>query len=230
MAERRNGSDSEVVVVAAASSQSAAAYAELRRRIVVGELPAGTLVTEWGLVEATGFGKTPVREALARLVMDRLVTSVPRRGYVVTQLTLADVDELIELWRAIGPATVRLACERDPQEVIRTLKDEIRYVRIDIEAGRRIFERFADASGNSRLAEANRRLFQDLYRYLLVAYRSQVPKQWLAKDLRDMRDAMTKGEVEAAMRAYERSIDDGATELRELLGSLPSIRKASLTA
>ena len=153
-----------------------------------------------------------------------------RRGYVVTALTLADVDELIELWRVLGPATVRLACERDCAAVVRALADATDPMRSDLEAGRDLFDRIADATGNSRLVEANRRLFHDLYRYLFLAYRDQQPKEWLARDLRRMRKSLQRGDVDGAVGAYQRSIDGGAAELHRLLGALPSLRAAPLTA
>lgn len=211
-------------------TQSATAYAALWNRIVVGELSPGTLVTERGLVQTLGVGKTPVREALARLVADGFVDAMPRRGYVVTALTLADVDELFELWRVIGPETARLACERRPGEVASVLTAHLEVLGTDLDAGRSVFESLAAATGNRRLVEANRRLFQDLYRFLFLAYNNSAPKRWLVRDLREMRDAIVAGDIVAAVAAYCRSIDDGAEELRLILSMLPSVRSASLTA
>jgi DNA-binding GntR family transcriptional regulator len=211
-------------------SQAESAYETLREQIVLGVLAPGAFVSERGLVEETGFGKTPVREALARLVVDGFVVSVPRRGYRITDLTLADVDELIDLWRAVGPFTVRRACERDPAAVLRALAASADPMRSDLEAGRALFEQLALASGNGRLVEANERLFHDLYRYLVLAYSDRTPKDWLARDLRAMARALRKGDVDAAVRIYERSIDHGESELHRLLRSLPSLRSASLTA
>ena len=210
--------------------QSAAAYEQLREWIVVGELEPGSLVTERGLMAATGFGKTPVREALARLVSDRFVTPLPRRGYEITPLTLADVDELLELWRIVGPATARLACVRNGPGVLAALGRPVRRMRNDLEAGRRFFGLLADASGNERLVEANRKLFQDLYRYFFLAYRDRAPKDWLVDDLGAMRAALAAGDVEGAVAAYTRSIDHGAAELHAILSTLPSVRRVPLTA
>jgi DNA-binding GntR family transcriptional regulator len=211
-------------------SQSATAYSLLRERIVLGELVPGQTVTERGLVEETAIGKTPIREALAKLVTDGFVVAVPRRGYLITALTLSDADELIELWRLVGPPTVRLACERNRDEVLLALHECVDEMKSDLEAGRRFFVRVAEASGNRRLLEVNRRLFHDLYRFLFLAYRHEAPKDWLVRDLKAMRSALVKGNIDAAIKAYIGSIEHGALELRTILSSLPSVRRAPLTS
>ena len=103
-------------------------------------------------------------------------------------------------------------------------------MRGDLEAGRSFFGLLADATGNERLVEANRRLFQDLYRFFFLAYRNRTPKEWLADDLGAMRAALVVGDVDSAVAAYTRSIDHGAAELHAILSTLPSVRHASLTA
>jgi DNA-binding GntR family transcriptional regulator len=67
------------------------AYAILKLLIIRCELEPGRRITEAQLVATTGIGKTPVREALARLVHENLVRNIPRHGYEVTPITLRDV-------------------------------------------------------------------------------------------------------------------------------------------
>jgi len=53
------------------------AYAAVKQRIQRGDLAPGQRITEKGLVAETGLGKTPVREALGRLVTEGLVDVMP---------------------------------------------------------------------------------------------------------------------------------------------------------
>ena len=92
-----------------ASSQGEIAYTELRRRIIRCELEPGERITEAQLASVTGIGKTPVREALTRLVQDGLVRSIPGHGYEVTPITLGDVQDLYNFRLIIEPAAAQLA-------------------------------------------------------------------------------------------------------------------------
>src|SRR6266536_4604144 len=66
-----------------AGSLADEAYVQLKRKIIRCELPPDLLVTESQLVRESGLGKTPVREALGRLVQEGLVRNIPRHGYEV---------------------------------------------------------------------------------------------------------------------------------------------------
>ncbi len=75
-------------------------YAELRRRIISGELPAGARVAERTVAERLGMSRTPVRSALHRLQQEGFVASFGRgaeQRLAVTPLTREDGRELFLL-------------------------------------------------------------------------------------------------------------------------------------
>ncbi|WP_143448702.1 GntR family transcriptional regulator [Kineosporia sp. A_224] len=94
---------------AGAGSLTDAAWAALRRRIIDGRLPPGARLTERALSAELGLGITPVREALARLDHERLVLTLPRTGYVVTDTTPQDVLDTVQVWAYLAPTLVGLA-------------------------------------------------------------------------------------------------------------------------
>ena len=63
-------------------------------------MPA-TVAVEAELIERTGLGRTPTREALMRLVSAGLIVQQPRRGLRVSDLQLAEHLDLIEARRAL---------------------------------------------------------------------------------------------------------------------------------
>ena len=73
-----------------------AAYARLRQDIVWGRLAPGTALKSDELRLAYGIGISPLREALSRLVSERLVTSIGQRGFRVAPLTAEDVIDVTE--------------------------------------------------------------------------------------------------------------------------------------
>lgn len=73
------------------------AYDEIRRRIVAGDYPQGSPLTEAALSTALGVSRTPVRAALGRLASDGLVEQMPNRRIVVAEWDDGDVEEIFGL-------------------------------------------------------------------------------------------------------------------------------------
>lgn len=79
----------------------ARAAAALRAAILDGELRPGQRVNQEGWAERVGVSLIPVREALRAMAGEGLVTYRARRGYVVTELDLADLVEVYALRRML---------------------------------------------------------------------------------------------------------------------------------
>ena len=73
------------------------AASALRAAILEGELRPGQRVNQEDWAARAGVSAIPVREALNALAGEGLVTYRPRRGYVVTELALADLEEVYAL-------------------------------------------------------------------------------------------------------------------------------------
>jgi DNA-binding GntR family transcriptional regulator len=90
----------------------AQAYERLEELIVTQKVKPGSTVTEENLVQLTGIGRTPVREALQRLAREGLVSIRPRAAIVVLEMTHMRQLELLEARAALQEQTVRLAARR----------------------------------------------------------------------------------------------------------------------
>ncbi|MDE3134816.1 MAG: GntR family transcriptional regulator [Acidobacteriota bacterium] len=88
------------------------AYVRLLEEIVQGELPPGTLVREEDLAERFGFGRTPIREALQRLKYEGYLTILPRRGTLVSDVSITDLAAIYEIRVRLESWAARLAAER----------------------------------------------------------------------------------------------------------------------
>lgn len=72
-------------------------YAQLRDAVLFGELAPGQAVTIQGLIELTGAGMTPIREAIRRLTSEGALEFRGNRRVVVPMLTVDAIDDLIFL-------------------------------------------------------------------------------------------------------------------------------------
>lgn len=108
--------------VAAPQRASDQAYERLLEMILDLRIPPGAVLNEQQLATQIGFGRMPVREAIARLAGDRFITVMPRRGTVVTALSLEDVVDMFEAREAIECGVAYIAARRASDDDLATLR------------------------------------------------------------------------------------------------------------
>lgn len=81
----------------------------LREMIVKGHLDAGARINEVHLGATLGVSRTPLREALMRLVTEGMVVSKPRFGFYVADLTLSEFEQTYAIRGLLDPEALRLA-------------------------------------------------------------------------------------------------------------------------
>lgn len=88
---------------ASTSSLADRAYEGLRDRLVTLEIVPGEPLNDDALARTLGVGRTPVREALKRLELDRLVVTYPRRGTFATRVEITDLSYISEVRAELEP-------------------------------------------------------------------------------------------------------------------------------
>ena len=88
------------------------AYDAIETLISTLQLEPGSPVVEAELAERTGLGRTPVREALMRMVSIGLIDQQPRRGLSVSTIDLADHLDVIQTRRALEGLIAACAARR----------------------------------------------------------------------------------------------------------------------
>jgi DNA-binding GntR family transcriptional regulator len=110
------GSPAEVPDTTATRLVAERAYEDLRDRIVTLQLPPGTVLREDELMRDLGIGRTPLREAVKRLALEKLVEVQPRRGTFVTAIEAADIQGITEVRAELEGYAAELAALRlDPE-------------------------------------------------------------------------------------------------------------------
>ncbi|WOC16449.1 GntR family transcriptional regulator [Pseudochrobactrum sp. MP213Fo] len=83
-------------VISSGGSLSDQAYRLLERQIVTLQLEPGSVINERALIELTGMGRTPVREAIQRLAWEGLMEVRPRSGIAITALNPKDFSKVLD--------------------------------------------------------------------------------------------------------------------------------------
>lgn len=149
-------------------------FQTLRQAILKGELEPGERLMEIHLAQKLGVSRTPVREAIRKLELEGLVIMIPRKGAIVADITLSDLEDVLEVRLALEELAVRQACRNYSEEQMHRLKkasddfkrilygtDVIAYAEADEEFHAVIYE----MTGNRKLVQILNNLREQMYRY-----------------------------------------------------------------
>lgn len=87
------------------------AYLVIRDKLIMLDIRPNEAIVENDLAAELELGRTPVREALKRLEVDRLVVSFPRRGTFATGVDVADLRHISQIRVNLEPVAARAAAE-----------------------------------------------------------------------------------------------------------------------
>lgn len=93
------------------------AYLVIRDKLIMLDIRPNEAIVESELAAELKLGRTPVREALKRLEVDRLVVSFPRRGTFATGVDVADLRHISQIRVNLEPVAARSAAENASAEV-----------------------------------------------------------------------------------------------------------------
>jgi DNA-binding GntR family transcriptional regulator len=206
--------------VATASDRAAAA---LRTAILEGELVPGQRVSQEAWAARAGVSPIPVREALRALAGEGLVTYRPRRGYVVTELDLADLEEVYRLRRALEAEALRLGVPRASEDDLAALRDAATACRTAREAAsrlaanRRFHELLHGLAGSRPLLRLIGMLWDSTEAYRALYY--ALPGEAAEADRAHVAilAAVAAGDAERAVELEDAHRDRALARLREAL-------------
>ena len=200
-----------------AQSLTDLAYAHLEELIVTLKLKPGQVVSEGELSELTGIGRTPIREALQRLAREKLVSILPRRGIVVTEINVGNQLRLLEVRREVERLIARSAARRAmPQERERLRElardfeksakndDDVAFMRTDRE-----FNTLCSTASHNDFAAGAMGLMHSLSRrFWYIHYKQAADMPLTAKLHADIARAIADGDEERAAKASDKLIDN----------------------
>lgn len=111
------------------------AYEYLRDAVLSDRISPGVRLTEEHLAREIGISRTPIREALQRLASEGLIKPLGTRGFIVSQDTREEVQELFEIRAVLEGYALRVICERITDDVLGQLEEVIVEAERALEAG-----------------------------------------------------------------------------------------------
>ncbi|MBD3897223.1 GntR family transcriptional regulator [Halomonas sp. ML-15] len=202
-------------------------FNQLQEAIVRGDLAPGAKITEPGLSKTYGISRGPLREAMRRLEVHRLIERVPHVGARVVKLSMKELLELFDVREALESMAARLAAEHMTAEEIAGLREvlALHERQDDLKRGEAYFQREGDLDFHYRIVQGshNRMLMtilcDDLY-YLVRLYRTQFsasgarPQRAFVEHHRIV-DAIESGDPELAELLMRRHVSASRANVAE---------------
>ena len=149
-------------------------YHHIREKILNGEIAPGERLIETRLAHDIGTSRTPVREALHSLELEKLIKSIPRVGYIVEGMDVQELEQICEIRSVIEALATRWAMEKSNKKLAKDLMKNVakqekalsknrlqEYIELDAQ----FHDIIAKLSGSDRLLELDQTLRRHMLRY-----------------------------------------------------------------
>jgi len=196
------------------------AYRHLEEMIVTLQLLPGSAISETALSQSLGIGRTPIREALQRLARERLVTILPRRGMIVSEINVKSQLLLLEVRREVERLVAKNAARRaTPEERARflelarrfeksaTTNDHVSFMRVE----REFNELAVMAARNEFAAGAIGLMHSQSRRFWYVHCKHAAFTPLTGKLYADIARSISAGKEAAAGKAMDKLLDTVAS-------------------
>jgi DNA-binding GntR family transcriptional regulator len=192
------------------------AFRLIEEQIVTLRLKPGDVLSEQMLSATFDIGRTPIREALQRLAREGLITVLPRKGILVSDINPRSQLLVLEVRREIERLLSRAGSERATKQQRTQLldiaqgmdraaktKDDLAFMRLDRELNGLMIE-----SAHNDFAARSMKLLQGLSRrFWYMHYREAADLPLCARLHADQARAIAQGNGEAAARASDKLMD-----------------------
>jgi DNA-binding GntR family transcriptional regulator len=213
-----------------------AAYNTLRRHIIECRIAPGAVVTQSGLRQLAELG--PLRAALMRLTQEGLIRAVPRQGYVVSELTVQDAEDIMQVRIMLEREAAFLAAGRVPAAALLRIRKGFaaRYEAGAAEsisrwlANNRLFKlTIAEATGNAWLVRQIAGLLDQYERYVRLSHQKVDRYREMTEGAEALIVALERGDGIAARRLTEEHLVRTRDAIVQILLSSSELRQQALT-
>ena len=182
-------------------------YEELKRQIMIGEIPPGTRMMEVELADNMGVSRTPIREAIRKLEKEGLVSIEPRRGAYASEISIKDMLDVLEVREFLEGMATGLAAKRITQEEVEAIKHATEAYKKAVESGNtdeiikedEIFHKMiVNCSGNKTLIQMVNQVEELALRFRYIYYEDFSRYKNMPYEHQEILDAIVSGDAERA--------------------------------
>lgn len=201
--------------------------ARIGDRIISGALTPGQRIIEQELAGEFAVSRGPIRDAIHVLEREGLVTVLPRRGAIVTELTANEVKEIFEVRAGLFEIVARKVAAIGNPDLLALLKagvarlDRLASMKDDdgayAETSYRLSILSARACGNERLAKMIAALSLQTLRYSKLSLKSMTRRRRSARIWQEAFDALSRGDNNRYVQLARQRVEESGAEAVRLL-------------
>ncbi|AJE98737.1 GntR family transcriptional regulator [Pandoraea apista] len=217
--------DTDAAAAAAAIARGDDAYERIRHDVLTCVIMPGAIVSEAELMRRYDIARTSCRVALVRLVHEGFARAIPRQGYRISPITLADVEEIFNLRAQLEPMAARLACGNVDTELLQRLDEACEaphahepighQIEWFLHTNRKFHLTIAAASGNARLYRTLAGLMDDMARLVSLGFGVQGIRPRIEHDHRAIISAFVRGDAASAEALARQHIETFLRQTKE---------------
>jgi len=172
----------------------------IRRRIFTGEFRPGQKINESEIAVNLGISRSPVREAFRILERDGLITTLPRKGSYITDISLQDLEELFEVRKILECYALDCIKKRTKtstekiQSMIEKLDRNLLKKHDPFSVISGFHYNLVELSNNSRLIELYKILAVSLRRYWMIYHIEKGQRDISLEHHQGIADILKKGD------------------------------------
>ena len=192
-------------------------YRDLKEKILKNKLLPGDKLIEMEIASNLGVSRTPVREALKKLEEDGLVTSFPRKSYIVSKISVKEAKNLYIVRKSLEPLAVELLAQKGLGENTKYFQDVNEELRLAIEnkdeelAQNLIIEwnmALVSCLNNEILVEVMNMINKRLYRFGNFIFRDKENYKKHYNNLQRVYELIEEKKPAEARKASEKTIEN----------------------
>lgn len=198
----------------------------LREAILKGELKPGERLMELQLASKLGVSRTPIREAIRMLELEGLAVTVPRKGAEVAKMTEKDMEDVLQIRRALDELAARLACDKVTQQQLKTIKaaaenfeesTRSRDVKKVAHADVAFHDAIYTAADNPKLMNMLNNLREQMYRYRVEYLKDESAYPALIAEHQEIYEGLKSKDRDSVVRAMSRHVVNQEREMKIII-------------
>ena len=198
----------------------------LREAILKGEIKPGERLMELQLASKLGVSRTPIREAIRMLELEGLAVTTPRKGAEVAKMTEKDMEDVLQIRKALDELAVGLACdnivESQLEKLFVALKnfeestrsgDVKQIAQADVEFHDVIYQ----AADNPKLMNMLNNLREQIYRYRVEYLKNKSSYPRLSEEHKEIYEGLKRGDKQAVVEIVSHHVENQEIVVKNII-------------
>lgn len=182
-------------------------YSNLKEDILQGKFPPGSPMVERKLCDIYNVSRSPIRNALQRLVRDGLVAFVPGKGMIVPEITIEDIFEIYDMMEMFQIYAIRRTGSKMNEVSLHTLETILFNIRTSLDEENipgailwdvKFHEFLVSLAGSTRLKMFHDQIHNQIARFLSYTLEDTQLAERSYLEHRNIYNCLAEGDIDGA--------------------------------